>query len=1062
MAGSGPWSVKGIDPKARAAAKLAAQRRGMTLGEWLSNKMLEPDANAVAPYDQDRQDLEHLDSNVSNLSGLYSSRSNSISSNSLNSPVGGDHRSADDNHLFNEIENLARRLEATEHRSTLAITGIDQTVLGLLSKLEDIEVSQQDVSERLEKSLQTLDVRLGESNKEVEGFATKFSRELKDTARRVDTLGEQSDTQASKLRHEVGKDVELINTRSDEISQRLALAEKQTDAAIRTLEASFVSIDSRLKKAEQSINQNSNVGLSKKFDDQFSVISRELVRVVAETRGQLAAQIEAQAANPKLASMEDSLREMRQKFANTENRHANTLEQIAVAVSKLGGAVENRLQESEDRSESRLKEFQDEQAEALERVGRSMADVAQRLEARFERIDKAEQDKAAENDLDERLRASEVRTAQLVEDALQRVHQRLDETSKSKDDELSPVQQALSKLTDRLSAIEERSTPPFVDVQDDIESANNASTAVHGEGQSYDGSPENTGELVTAPPSQFSSGYGEISSAFDQPSLPPLTGADDLNFDPGLNPDIGGPDYDAVNFTNTGSNSNATIGATAGPDFMASARRSVLEMAQASQGSVYQTGPAAPTRPETPGLGGANNRKLLVVSSVFAIVAIGAAASVAMLDFGGGKSVARMQVVQQQDVRYGDLDPVLDGSDAIVQPITVAAIEPKAHNQTLAATANEPAETSPPASNPKSMSETYEAAPKAVVSAPPKSVEKRPAAPVTAPITSPDRSFANNNPEPANIYQPSVRPTSKPNPVKRKSPQIMPAVIDDPNAPISLIRAKTPAQRPSLQQAAQAGDPIAQYQYASSLADSGQDAQAAVFMKRAAQRGLPAAQYQLARYYENGTGLGVDENEARRWTERAANGGNRRAMHNLAMFHAEGRTVPQSYEAAAKWFEEAALLGLANSQFNLALLYEQGLGVPKSIPDAYAWYSIAAKAGDRGAGQKLEELKTQIPEQALKEAKIITERFSPRPLDLQANGVFRNVNWARPQADDPTSISRAQLLLARMGYKPGPADGNMGENTRLAVIAYERDNGLAQTGRIDQALLSKLESGAMN
>jgi localization factor PodJL len=218
----------------------------------------------------------------------------------------------------------------------------------------------------------------------------------------------------------------------------------------------------------------------------------------------------------------------------------------------------------------------------------------------------------------------------------------------------------------------------------------------------------------------------------------------------------------------------------------------------------------------------------------------------------------------------------------------------------------------------------------------------------------------------------------------------------------------------------------------------------------------------LAKYYENGTGLAVDEGEARRWTERAANGGNRRAMHNLAMFHAEGRTVPQSYESAAKWFEEAALLGLANSQFNLALLYEQGLGVPKSVADAYVWYAIAAKEGDRGAARKLGALKAALPAEAVVEANKITERFKPRPLDLAANGVFRNVSWARPQVNDQTAVSRAQVLLARMGYTPGPADGNIGERTRLAVISYERDNGLAQTGRIDASLLSKLERGAAN
>ena len=36
-----PWSVKGIDPEAREAAKVAARRAGMTLGEWLNSLILQ-------------------------------------------------------------------------------------------------------------------------------------------------------------------------------------------------------------------------------------------------------------------------------------------------------------------------------------------------------------------------------------------------------------------------------------------------------------------------------------------------------------------------------------------------------------------------------------------------------------------------------------------------------------------------------------------------------------------------------------------------------------------------------------------------------------------------------------------------------------------------------------------------------------------------------------------------------------------------------------------------------------------------------------------------------------
>ena len=45
-AAAAPWSVKGIDPKAREIAKDLARRQGLTLGDWL-NRMIEDSAGGA-------------------------------------------------------------------------------------------------------------------------------------------------------------------------------------------------------------------------------------------------------------------------------------------------------------------------------------------------------------------------------------------------------------------------------------------------------------------------------------------------------------------------------------------------------------------------------------------------------------------------------------------------------------------------------------------------------------------------------------------------------------------------------------------------------------------------------------------------------------------------------------------------------------------------------------------------------------------------------------------------------------------------------------------------------
>ncbi len=48
MTGATPWSVKGIDPRAREAAREAARRRGLTIGEWLNQAILANEAALAA------------------------------------------------------------------------------------------------------------------------------------------------------------------------------------------------------------------------------------------------------------------------------------------------------------------------------------------------------------------------------------------------------------------------------------------------------------------------------------------------------------------------------------------------------------------------------------------------------------------------------------------------------------------------------------------------------------------------------------------------------------------------------------------------------------------------------------------------------------------------------------------------------------------------------------------------------------------------------------------------------------------------------------------------------
>ncbi|SEF57315.1 SEL1-like repeat protein [Bosea lathyri] len=68
MATSLPWSVKGVDPRTRDAAKAAARRAGMTLGEWLDFKIRDEDGAEQPAPPPEQLDIAALSERLAKLS----------------------------------------------------------------------------------------------------------------------------------------------------------------------------------------------------------------------------------------------------------------------------------------------------------------------------------------------------------------------------------------------------------------------------------------------------------------------------------------------------------------------------------------------------------------------------------------------------------------------------------------------------------------------------------------------------------------------------------------------------------------------------------------------------------------------------------------------------------------------------------------------------------------------------------------------------------------------------------------------------------------------------------
>jgi localization factor PodJL len=237
MSSSVPWSVKGIDRKARETAKDLARRSGMTLGEWLNHVIEYQGEGKVTPLPQNAT-------------------------------------------LTESIERLTQRIEAVETRSSLAVTGIDQSVRGLASRIDAAETLKPgaagaaDVAgaiKSLEASLARIATQVHENEAAQKASLGEIRDELARVSRRIEAGegggGTASDKRLSAMEAQIRKAEQRSTKAIEGIGQQVLLMadtvqrqvegiDTRTGAAIERVEADVArvaeQIDGRLKLADEA------------------------------------------------------------------------------------------------------------------------------------------------------------------------------------------------------------------------------------------------------------------------------------------------------------------------------------------------------------------------------------------------------------------------------------------------------------------------------------------------------------------------------------------------------------------------------------------------------------------------------------------------------------------------------------------------------------------------------------------------------------------------------------------------------------------------------------------
>src|SRR5476649_1307480 len=104
-----PWNVAGIPPEAREAARAAARREGLSVGEWLTRRIL----RSFSGMEEDSMPLDrpHLDT-----WGLPQSASSRRDSEDMLARVGRSENESSDAYrrIEEQLRGVARRLDSSE------------------------------------------------------------------------------------------------------------------------------------------------------------------------------------------------------------------------------------------------------------------------------------------------------------------------------------------------------------------------------------------------------------------------------------------------------------------------------------------------------------------------------------------------------------------------------------------------------------------------------------------------------------------------------------------------------------------------------------------------------------------------------------------------------------------------------------------------------------------------------------------------------------------------------------------------------------------------------------
>jgi localization factor PodJL len=328
-----PWNIAGIPPEAREAARAAARREGLSVGEWLTRRILRSFSD-VAPETSNGasqewwQDVEDKPASRRDTEEMLAhvSRTESDAQNA-------------NRRIDEQLRNFARRMDAAERNQTentramsQAAAEINVTAREQAQAFDQLGSTVTNLSDRLERvERHAGGDHLRDAVKGLHQGLTRVADQVSQTANhsatQISSLADNIESVAGKMtatRHDLEAFAQNVDSRHAQLEDRIRGVEKLADTNSSDLSRLAVGA-SAVSRLEESIARLEARSTDPGVERRLNGIERTLSDV--------AARLDAPERSSSLA--EEKIRALSQRLEAAEKTHRETAEELRDAIASL-------------------------------------------------------------------------------------------------------------------------------------------------------------------------------------------------------------------------------------------------------------------------------------------------------------------------------------------------------------------------------------------------------------------------------------------------------------------------------------------------------------------------------------------------------------------------------------------------------------------------------------------------------------------------------------------------------------------------------------------------------